>query len=168
MLASEIFALGSAVCIALSAMFVTELSGRIPLLRLARWQITAGFVLTALIASWRGGWAALTGWQVGSLAASGLFGIAIASTTYFATIYRIGPRLTALVFALASPFALIMGYVVLGETVSLTQLAGVGFSLAGLVVAIGIDGLRAPVAAEGGGAPSGTNRARPGGAAAIC
>ena len=87
MFVSEAFALSSAVCIALSSMFINELNGRVPLLRLARWQITAGFVITACAALVLGGWRSLESWQVWYLAASGVFGIAIASTTYFAAIY---------------------------------------------------------------------------------
>lgn len=84
-------------------MFINELNGRVPLMRLARWQITAAFLMTALAASLAGGWATLGAWQVLSLAGSGLFGIALASTTYFAAIYSAGPQVTALLFSLASP-----------------------------------------------------------------
>ncbi|WP_165823376.1 DMT family transporter [Metarhizobium album] len=144
MFVSEAFALSSAVCIALSSMFINELNGRVPLLRLARWQITAGFVITACAALALGGWRTLESWQVWYLAASGVFGIAIASTTYFAAIYIAGPRLTALLFSLASPFALIMGYVAFGETITGTQGLGVGLILTGIIIAIGVRRRRPP------------------------
>jgi len=144
MFVSEAFALSSAVCIALSSMFINELNGRVPLLRLARWQITAGFVITACAALVLGGWRSLESWQVWYLAASGVFGIAIASTTYFAAIYIAGPRLTALLFSLASPFALIMGYVAFGETITGTQGLGVGLILTGIIIAIGVRRRRPP------------------------
>ncbi|WP_184467559.1 EamA family transporter [Rhizobium esperanzae] len=144
MFVSEAFALSSAVCIALSSMFISELNGRVPLMRLARWQLTAGFVITASVATIVGGWATLGLWQIGNLAASGVFGIALASTTYFAAIYTAGPRLTALLFSLTSPFALIMGYFAFGETISATQGAGVGLILAGIVIAIGLRRRRPP------------------------
>ncbi len=41
MFGSEAFALSSAVCIPLSSMFINDLNGRVRLLLLARWQITA-------------------------------------------------------------------------------------------------------------------------------
>lgn len=144
MFVSEALAIGSAVCIALSSMFINELNGRVPLMRLARWQITAAFLMTALAASLVDGWATLGAWQVLSLAGSGLFGIALASTTYFAAIYSAGPRVTALLFSLASPFALGMGYIAFGETISLPQGADVALILAGIVIAIGVRQRRPP------------------------
>lgn len=138
MLISEALALGSAICMALSSMFINELNGRVPLMRLARWQITAAFLMTALAATALGGWATLGAWQFSALAGSGLFGIVLASTTYFAAIYAAGPRVTALLFSLASPFALAMGYVVFGETISAMQGVGVALILCGIVIAIGV------------------------------
>lgn len=138
MLISEALALGSAICMALSSMFINELNGRVPLMRLARWQITAAFLMTALAATALRGWATLGTWQFSALAGSGLFGIVLASTTYFAAIYAAGPRVTALLFSLASPFALAMGYVVFGETISAMQGVGVALILCGIVIAIGV------------------------------
>jgi drug/metabolite transporter (DMT)-like permease len=135
---SEALAVGSATCIALSSMFINELNGRVPLMRLARWQLTAGLLITALAATAVGGWVTLGSWQIGALAASGAVGIALASTTYFAAIYVAGPRITALLFTLTSPFALALGYLVLGETINLRQGLGVALILLGVLVAIGV------------------------------
>ena len=74
---------------------------------------------------------------MGLLAASSLFGIIIATTAYYATIYAAGPRNTALLFSLASPFALLLGYFVLGETISWRQALGILLVLCGIVLAIG-------------------------------
>ena len=134
---SELLAIASAFCIALSSMLVGELKGRLPLLQLARWQMLGAFVLTGLVSLALGGWRTVGAWQFGLLAASSFFGIAIASTTYFAAIYSVGPRITALLFSLTSPFALALGYVFLGETVSARQGAGIALVLAGIVLAIG-------------------------------
>jgi drug/metabolite transporter (DMT)-like permease len=119
-------------------MFINELNGRVPLLRLARWQLSAAFVITALAATVVGGWATLQAWQVWTLAASGMCGIALATTTYFAAIYKAGPRVTALLFSLTSPFALLLGYVFLGETIDLMQGLGVALILIGISIAIGV------------------------------
>ncbi|TIV57323.1 MAG: DMT family transporter, partial [Mesorhizobium sp.] len=53
-------------------------------------------------------------------------------------IYSVGPRITALLFSLTSPFALALGYLVLGETISRWQALGVALVLAGIVLAIGM------------------------------
>jgi drug/metabolite transporter (DMT)-like permease len=137
MFVSEALAIGSAACIALSSMFINELNGRVPLMQLARWQVTTAFLITALAATVAGGWQTLGSWQLWALAASSLFGIVIASTTYFASIYAAGPRVTALLFSLASPFSLILGYLVFGETINAQQGVGVMLILAGILIAIG-------------------------------
>lgn len=137
---SELLAIASAFCIALSSMLVGELKGRVPLLQLARWQMLGAFVLTGLVSLALGGWRTVGPWQFSLLAASSFFGIAIASTTYFAAIYAVGPRVTALLFSLTSPFALALGYLALGETISARQGLGVTLVLAGIVLAIGKPG----------------------------
>ncbi|PZO80960.1 MAG: EamA family transporter [Mesorhizobium amorphae] len=135
---SEALALGSAAAIALSAMFIAELKGRVPVLQLARWQMVAAFAMTALAATAVGGWASIDASAFGLLALSSLFGIMIASTTYFAAIYAAGPRTTALLFSLTAPFALALGYGVLGETISAAQGVGVALVLGGIVLAVGL------------------------------
>jgi drug/metabolite transporter (DMT)-like permease len=129
--------MAAAFCAALSSMFISELKGRLPLLQLARWQMAAAFFMTGLVSLIVGGWRSVGAWQAGFLAASSFFGICIASTTYFAAIYTVGPRMTALLFSLTSPFALALGYVALGETISRHQGLGVVLVLSGIALAIG-------------------------------
>lgn len=135
---SEILAIAAATCIAVSGMLVAEVRGRVGIFRLARWQMVASFLMTASASFVVGGWRTLESWQLAYLGASSLFGIVIATTTYFAAIYAAGARTTALLFSLASPFALVLGYLVLGETVTERKLLGVMLVLAGIVLAIGL------------------------------
>ncbi|HWT97975.1 MAG TPA: DMT family transporter [Terriglobales bacterium] len=51
---------------------------------------------------------------------------------------RPGPGVTALLFSLTSPFALLLGYVFLGETITWRQGLGVALILAGICIAIGV------------------------------
>ena len=113
MLVSEGLALAAATCIALSGMLISELKGRVDVIRLARWQMLAALGMTGSATLAMGTWRTVGSHEFGLLAASSLFGIIIASTTYFAAIYVAGPRNTALLFALASPFSLLLGYGVL-------------------------------------------------------
>ncbi|MDE2384460.1 MAG: DMT family transporter [Alphaproteobacteria bacterium] len=137
---SNSLALAAAFCIALSSMFVAALNNRLPLLQLARWQLGAAFVMTALAATVTGGWASLGQKQIEELAASGFFGIVFASTTYFATIFKAGPRLTALLFSLTSPFALALAYGAYGETIQAWQGLGIAYVLIGILVAVALPG----------------------------
>jgi drug/metabolite transporter (DMT)-like permease len=118
-------------------MLVMELNGRVDVFRLARWNMLAALAMTSAASLAVGGWRALAVWQAGLLAASSLFGIIIATTAYYATIYTAGPRNTALLFSLASPFALLLGYFVLGETIGWRQALGILLVLCGIVLAIG-------------------------------
>lgn len=134
---AEILALSAAVCIAMSGMLVGELQGRLPLFDLARLQMLAAFAMTGAVSLALGGWRSVEPWHLGFLAVSSLFGIILASTTYFATIYIAGPRTTALLFSLTSPFAVLLGYLFLGETITPRQGVGIALVLAGILLAIG-------------------------------
>lgn len=138
MFVSELFALSAAICIALSGMLISELKDSVDVVRLARWQMLAAFAMTAAMTALRGGWDTIGAREAWLLAASSLFGIIIASTTYFAAIYIAGPRTTALLFTLASPFSLLLGYAFLGETITMRQGFGVLLVLAGISMAIGL------------------------------
>ena len=119
-------------------MLINELKGRVDVIRLARWQMLAAFAMTGGAALVIGGWKTIGADEFALLAASSLFGIIIASTTYFAAIYTAGPRTTALLFTLASPFSLLLGYLFLGETIDMRQALGVGLVLAGIAMAVGL------------------------------
>ena len=136
MLMSESLALGALVWIALSGMLIAELKGRVDIVRLARWQMVAAFSITGAAALVVGGWRSLGMHETGLLVISGICGIFIASTTYFAAIYIIGPRNTALLFALASPFSLVLVYLFLRATTVVQQMAGICLVLAGIVLAV--------------------------------
>jgi len=136
-LSSELLAVATALSIALGTMLASELRGRVDVLRLVRWQFVAAFVMGLLGTLAIGDWRTLTGEQVGLLALSGFLSVVIAGIAYFNAIYMAGPRVTALLFSLTSPFALAAAYLVLGETVSLRQGAGIAVVLAGIVLAVG-------------------------------
>jgi drug/metabolite transporter (DMT)-like permease len=138
LLASELLAISASVCLALSGMLVTELKGRVDIFRLARWNMLAALGMTGAVSLALGGWRTLTPSLTGLLALSSLFGIVIATTAYYATLYAAGPRATSLMFSLTAPIALGLGYVGLGETIGLRQAGGVALVLVGIVLAIGL------------------------------
>jgi drug/metabolite transporter (DMT)-like permease len=128
--------LAAAAAFAASAMFIDSVSGRIGPLQLSRWQMSLAFLMTAAVILVTGGWRSLDLEVVLWLTASSASGIMIGSLTYIATIQFTGPRISALLFTTASPFALALGFGFRGETVSLTQAAGVGLIVAGIVLAV--------------------------------
>lgn len=131
-----LLSLGAAITFSLSAMLINALTGRVGVFQIARWQMAIAFALTAATSLALGGWRTVEGWQFWLLAASSASGIMLASTTYFAAILAAGPRITALLFSLAAPFAVLEGWLFLGEHLSLAQLSGIGLILAGILLAI--------------------------------
>lgn len=138
--------LAAAALFALAAMQVASVSSRVGALQLARWQMGLAFGMTGAVALAFGGWRTIGVAEFLWLAGSSAAGIMLASATFIATIQYLGPRLNALVFTLSSPFALALGYLFRGEVVNLTQGAGVGLILAGILLALlgpgGTDGAR--------------------------
>jgi drug/metabolite transporter (DMT)-like permease len=131
-----VLSLAAAAAFAASAMFIDSVSGRVGPLQLSRWQMSLAFLMTALIVVVTGGWRTLDLEMVLWLTASSASGIMVGSLTYIATIQFTGPRISALLFTTASPFALALGFGFRGETVTLLQAAGVGLIVAGIALAV--------------------------------
>ena len=128
--------LAAAAAFAASAMLIDSVSGRVGPLQLSRWQMSLAFLMTAAIVAVTGGWQTLDLAMILWLSASSASGIMVGSLTYIATIQYTGPRISALLFTTASPFALALGFGFRGETVSLLQAAGVGLIVAGIALAV--------------------------------
>ena len=133
---AAVLSLAAAAAFAASAMFIDSVSGRVGPLQLSRWQMSLAFLMTAVIVAVTGGWQTLDLEMVLWLTASSASGIMVGSLTYIATIQYTGPRVSALLFTTASPFALALGYGFRGETVTLVQAAGVGLIVAGIALAV--------------------------------
>lgn len=131
-----VLSLAAAAAFAASAMFIDSVSGRVGPLQLSRWQMSLAFLMTAVIVLITGGWRSLDLEMVIWLTASSASGIMVGSLTYIATIQFTGPRISALLFTTASPFALALGFGFRGETVSPLQAAGVGLIVAGIALAV--------------------------------
>ena len=131
-----VLSLAAALTFSLGAMMISALAGRVTVFQLGRWQMVLAFAMSATTSLALGGWARVEPWQFWFLAASSASGIMLASATYFATIYAAGPRLSALLFSLAAPFAVLEGWLFLGEVLGLWQLVGIALILSGIVLAV--------------------------------
>ncbi|MFN4192791.1 MAG: DMT family transporter [Tabrizicola sp.] len=131
-----VLSLAAAAAFAASAMFIDSVSGRVGPLQLSRWQMSLAFLMNAAIVAVTGGWRTLDLPMVLWLTASSVAGIMVGTLAYVATIQATGPRVSALLFTAASPFALALGFGFRGETVNLTQAAGVGLIVAGIALAV--------------------------------
>lgn len=131
-----VLSLAAAFAFSFAAMLISRLQGKVGPFQLGRWQMAMAFAMTAAVSLALGGWHGVTGSQFAYLAASSAAGIMLASTTYFAAIHAAGPRITAVLFSLAAPFGLILGYLFLGEVVNAMQGAGIALILTGILLAV--------------------------------
>jgi drug/metabolite transporter (DMT)-like permease len=67
---------------------------------------------------------------------SGFFGIFVGDSLLFATLTRLGPRRTGVLYALNAPIAALIAWLALGETLAPRTLAGVAVTVAGVILAI--------------------------------
>ncbi|HRX11236.1 MAG TPA: DMT family transporter [Draconibacterium sp.] len=70
------------------------------------------------------------------LALSGLVGFVIGDLLLFQALVVVGARISMLMMALAPPFAAFIGWLVLGEVLSPTNLLGMAITLSGIVIVI--------------------------------
>ncbi len=140
--------LAAAAAFAASALYIDSVTGRVGPVQVSRWQMGLAFLMTGAIALVTGGWRTIDLEMVLWLSGSSAAGIMFASLTFVATIQMTGPRISALLFTTASPFALALGYAFRGETVNASQGAGVALIVCGIVLAVlgpkGDEGPRPP------------------------
>ena len=100
------------------------------------WRLGAALLALAALVALRGGWSLPTSGQLLALVVSSVVGIVAGDSFIYAAMGRIGPRRTALLYTTWAPFAALMGYLILGETLSLTRSAGVLLVVIGVSLAI--------------------------------
>ena len=74
--------------------------------------------------------------HIAVLALSGVLGILFGDTLNFAAVGRLGPRRAGAIFALNAPMAAILGWLVLGEALSLQAGLGVAVAACGVALAV--------------------------------
>lgn len=131
-------AIGTSICIALAGMISAEVLKAVGgAMSLSRWRMVTGFIMMALVATLTSGWSTLHAGHIPLILLSSVSGIVIADPALNGGIARIGARRTALIFSLSAPFAAILGFLVLGETLGATQVLGCALVVCGIVLAVG-------------------------------
>lgn len=132
----ELAAVGAATCWALTGIISAGPAGHLGALAFNRLRQVSVTVLLAILVLASGNWQQLNSANIGPLVLSGLIGIFIGDTLLFATLNRVGPRRSGVLFALNAPIAAILGFVVLGEGLSLQAMIGIALTVCGVVLAI--------------------------------
>lgn len=132
----ELAALGAATCWALTGLISAGPAGHLgaPAFNRARQVFVTG--LLALYVLFTGVWRELDMASAGPLLLSGLIGIFLGDTLLFETLNRLGPRRSGILFALNAPIAALLGWLVLGETLSSLAVAGILLTAVGVLLAI--------------------------------
>lgn len=82
------------------------------------------------------GWNSIGSGHLSPLILSGFIGIFMGDTALFLTLNRMGPRRTAMLFALNAPMSAILGWLILDETLTAIQVLGIVLIFLGVLLAI--------------------------------
>ncbi len=132
----ELAAIGTALTWALTSIISPTPAQHLGAIAFVRARMTIVFVIMAAWLTVTGGWKGLDTHTLGFLALSGFVGIFLGDTALFATMNRLGPRRTSILFSMNAPMAVFLGWLVLGETLRPLALIGAFVVFAGVVLAI--------------------------------
>ncbi|HPE62158.1 MAG: DMT family transporter [Thiothrix sp.] len=132
----ELAAIGAATCWALSGIISANPSRTLGALRFSsiRMVLVLGMLGIWVLAS--GGWQTLHAAQLPAALLSGVIGIFLGDAALFATMNRMGPRRTGILFAMNAPMAVVLGWLFLDEQLSLRNGTGILLCIGGVLLAI--------------------------------
>ena len=132
----ELAALGTALCWSVTSIISSVPSGHLGAIAFNRLRQLSVAGLLAIYVVLGGRWQTLSAHDLGLLLASGVVGIFMGDSLLFATLNRLGPRRSGILFALNAPMAAMLGWALLGETLTPLAVAGVALCVAGVMLAI--------------------------------
>ncbi|MGQ3213569.1 MAG: DMT family transporter [Shinella sp.] len=132
----ELAALGAATCWAMTGLISAGPAGHLgaPTFNRVRQIFVTGLLALYVLAT--GTWRELDAASIGPLLLSGLIGIFVGDTLLFATLNRLGPRRSGILFALNAPIAALLGWLVLDEALPAPAMAGIALTATGVFLAI--------------------------------
>ena len=132
----ELAALGAAICWALTGLMVAPPLQRLGAFAFNCYRQAFTALVLVLIVGISGGWHGITPAQILPLILSGRVGIFLGDTLLFAAVSRLGPRRGGALFALNAPMAAILGWALLGESLSAPAWLGVFLCAAGVSLTV--------------------------------
>ncbi|MEM0900752.1 MAG: DMT family transporter [Pseudomonadota bacterium] len=132
----EAAALAAAFAWAFTGIISADPSKALGALAFSRWRMTMVFLMLAAWTTLFGGWNTLNADWTLALALSGFIGIFIGDVALFQTMNRLGPRRTAVIFSLNAPISVVLAWMFLNETLSLSAMAGIAIIFGGVTLAI--------------------------------
>lgn len=132
----ELAAAGAAFCWALTGLISAWPAGYLGALSFNRIRQVFVTGLLAIYVIATGKWQQLSGDVALPLLLSGFIGIFLGDTILFATLNRLGPRRSGILFAMNAPMTALLGFIVLGETLSPAAIFGIALTVFGVSLAI--------------------------------
>lgn len=132
----EIAALAAAMCWAVTPLLSAPASAHLGALAFNRLRQVSVTLMLAVFVIVTARLQAMVLPQLLSLLASGLVGIFAGDTLLFLALNRVGPRRASILFALNAPLAAVLGWIVLGEDLSVMATFGIAVTCAGVMLAI--------------------------------
>src|SRR5690606_17064554 len=110
MLIAEFSSLAAALCWSFGGLLSTHPARALGAVTFNRLRMVLVFFMLAAMALITGGWWTLTVDHSAVLMASAVIGIFIGDTCFYASLRRLGPRRTGILFATNAPITVVMGY----------------------------------------------------------
>ena len=131
-------ALGAAACWALTGLISAPQARHLGAFAFTRWRMGLVFVMLAPVVLVNGAWHSISWAQAGVLMVSGLIGIFVGDTALFASMNRLGPRRTGVLFATHALFSALLGFLILDERMGPQALLGGALVVGGVMTAIAL------------------------------
>lgn len=132
----ESLALAAACCWAVASLFSASAARHLGAFAFSRWRMACVSLMLWSVSLASGGWQSLDSGSIEVMALSGLVGIFIGDTALFAAMNCLGPRRAVVLFACHSLFSVLLGYLVLGETLKGLTLVGCMLVASGVMGAV--------------------------------
>ncbi len=131
-------ALGAAACWAVTGLISAPQARHLGAFSFTRWRMGLVFVMLAPVVVLNGAWVGINAAQAGVLVVSGLIGIFIGDTALFASMNRLGPRRTGVLFATHALFSALLGFCLLDERMGTRAVVGGALVIGGVMTAIAL------------------------------
>ena len=129
-------ALGASTCWAVGSLIAHRPATQLGAFEFTRTQLISSFALLIVIVTAFNGWQSVTWAHWPSFVAASLIGVVFTNLAMIACLRRGGPRRMQLLVSMSAPFAALLGFLFLGESMSPRKLIGVALAFSGLLLAI--------------------------------
>lgn len=133
---AEFSALAAALCWSFGGLLATHPARALGAVTFNRLRMILVFFMLAVMGLVTGGWWTLTLPRSAVLMVSAMIGIFIGDTCFYASLRRLGPRRTGILFATNAPMTVIMGYFILGERLPAGTTLGCVLIMVGVLLAV--------------------------------